>query len=108
MAMGIELIVPYFPSYSVQILCTSTVMKSVVGVAGGATRAALTQHQVITNSNVPYGFYTDDFFVFSQAIRNNLADVSAKDGSQETCVNLIASFFGIFVLSLFHDGQYVS
>jgi len=33
----------------------------VVGVAGGATRAALTQHQ---------------------ARRNNMADVSAKDGSQ--------------------------
>lgn len=43
----------------------------------------------------------------SQAIQNNLADVSAKDGSQETCVNLIASFFGIFILSVFHDGRYV-
>lgn len=35
--------------------------QSIVGVAGGATRAALTQHQ---------------------ARRNNMADVSAKDGSQ--------------------------
>jgi len=35
--------------------------QAVVGVAGGATRAALTQHQ---------------------ARRNNMADVSAKDGSQ--------------------------
>lgn len=44
---------------------------------------------------------------FCQAIRNNLADVAAKDGSQEMCVNLIASFIGIFILSLFHDRQYV-
>lgn len=29
--------------------------------------------------------------------------MSAKDGSQETCVNLIASFFGIFLLSFIHD-----
>ena len=36
-------------------------MQSIVGVAGGATRAALTQHQ---------------------ARRDNMADVSAKDGSQ--------------------------
>ena len=36
-------------------------VQAVVGVAGGATRAALTQHQ---------------------ARRNNMADVSAKDGSQ--------------------------
>ena len=35
--------------------------QSVVGVAGGATRAALTQHQ---------------------ALKDNMADVSAKDGSQ--------------------------
>ncbi|KAL6258070.1 hypothetical protein P5V15_009987 [Pogonomyrmex californicus] len=86
MAKGIELLVPYFSSYSVAILCLSTTMKSIVGVAGGATRIALIHHQ---------------------AIQNNVADVSAKDGSQETCVNLIASFFGIFILSLFHDGQYL-
>jgi len=45
-AMGMELLVPYFLSYSVVILCISTIMKAIVGVAGGATRAALTQHQV--------------------------------------------------------------
>lgn len=57
------------------VVCVSSVLRSLVGVAGGATRAALTQHQ---------------------AVRNNLADVSAKDGSQETLVNfaaLIASYF---------------
>lgn len=36
-------------------------IQSIVGVAGGATRAALTVHQ---------------------ARRNNMADISAKDGSQ--------------------------
>ncbi|XP_070160303.1 RUS family member 1 [Polyergus mexicanus] len=86
MAAGMELLVSYFSSYSVIILCISTIMKSLVGVAGGATRVALTQHQ---------------------AIKNNLADVAAKDGSQEMCVNLIASFIGVFILSLFHDGQYL-
>lgn len=45
-AMGLELLLPYFSSYSLGILCISTAMKSIVGVAGGATRAALTQHQV--------------------------------------------------------------
>ena len=43
------------------------VQQSIVGVAGGATRAALTQHQ---------------------ARRNNMADVSAKDGSQVQAVSL--------------------
>jgi len=45
-AKGIELLVPYFSSYSVIILCISTTMKSIVGVAGGATRTALIHHQV--------------------------------------------------------------
>lgn len=54
-------------------------------MAGSATRASITQHQ---------------------AIKGNMADVSAKDGSQETCVNLIASFVGIFLLALFSEGHY--
>ncbi|XP_063974066.1 RUS family member 1 isoform X2 [Diachasmimorpha longicaudata] len=82
-AMGIELLLPYFSKTSTTfILCATTSMKSIVGVAGGATRAALTQHQ---------------------ALNNNLADVSAKDGSQETFVNLVASFVGIFILNSLHD-----
>nr|KAF7413227.1 hypothetical protein H0235_013078 [Vespula pensylvanica] len=85
-AMGMELLIPYFSAHSMAVLCASTAMKSIVGVAGGATRAALTQHQ---------------------ALQNNLADVSAKDGSQETCVNLVASFLGIFILSYIYDERYL-
>ncbi|XP_037961215.1 RUS family member 1 [Teleopsis dalmanni] len=80
MAMGIEIyVLPKYPHLSTQILCCSTVLKAIVGVAGGATRAALTQHH---------------------AIRGNLADVAAKDSSQETCVNLVASFIGLYMLTL--------
>lgn len=32
-----------------------------------------------------------------------MGDVSAKDGSQETCVNLVASFLGVFILSYIED-----
>jgi len=48
-----------------------------VGVAGAATRAAVTQHQ---------------------ARLNNMADVSAKDGSQETLVNLLALITSLLLL----------
>lgn len=85
-AMGIELLLPYYSSYSLGILCVTTCMKSIVGIAGEATRAALIQHQ---------------------ALKNNLADVSVKDGSQETCVNLMGSFVGILLLSVFHSNRYV-
>jgi len=47
--------------YSIYFMSFSGLLRSIVGIAGGATRSALTQHQ---------------------AIDNNLADVSAKDSSQ--------------------------
>ena len=78
-AMGIEIVcLPRFPQIATFILCGTTTMKAIVGVAGGATRSALTQHH---------------------AVRGNLADVASKDSAQETCVNLIASFVGLFLLT---------
>lgn len=68
-AILVEMMAPLAPKqYYIYIMCLTGVAYSIVGVAGGCTRAALTQHQ---------------------ARRNNMADVSAKDGSQETIVNLL-------------------
>lgn len=85
LAMSIELFLPYFSSYSMQILCFTSTLKSIVGIAGGATRASITNHQ---------------------AIRDNMAEISAKDGSQETVVNLIASFVSIFLLNHFSSDSF--
>lgn len=38
--------IPWIRQYSLIVLSFSSCAKSIVGVAGGATRAALTQHQV--------------------------------------------------------------
>ncbi|KAJ8912907.1 hypothetical protein NQ315_017237 [Exocentrus adspersus] len=81
-AMSIELCIPLFTKFSMPILCVTSAMKSIVGIAGGATRASITHHQ---------------------AIRDNMAEVSAKDGSQETLVNLLASLSSIYLLNIF-DG----
>ncbi|XP_044271466.1 RUS family member 1 isoform X2 [Tribolium madens] len=81
-AMILELSIPHLTHLSTEILCLSTLMKSMVGVAGGATRASITNHQ---------------------AIKGNMAEIAAKDGSQETLVNLIASFTGIFLINYFTD-----
>lgn len=54
--------------------------------AGGATRAALTHHQ---------------------ATRGNTADVAAKDGSQETLVNLAAMSLGIWLINTSPVQKYV-
>lgn len=55
-------------SHLILIMIEYVLLQAIVGVAGGATRAALVQHQ---------------------ARRDNMADVSAKDGSQvSVCVCL--------------------
>ncbi|XP_061188413.1 RUS family member 1-like [Saccostrea echinata] len=79
LAIFMEIMAPNFKTYFTPIVCTAGVCKSIVGVAGGATRAALTQHQ---------------------ARRNNMADVSAKDGSQETLVNLAALICSLTLVPL--------
>ena len=51
--------------------------QSIVGVAGGVTRTVITNHQ---------------------ARNNNVADVAAKDGSQETAVSLVGMLLGMAVV----------
>jgi len=81
----LELLAPLFPKcYFAYIMCVSGVAYSLVGVAGGCTRAALTLHQ---------------------AKRNNMADVSAKDGSQETLVNLSAIVASLVVAPVCNENQ---
>uniref|UniRef100_A0A2D4NVH3 Uncharacterized protein n=1 Tax=Micrurus surinamensis TaxID=129470 RepID=A0A2D4NVH3_MICSU len=81
-AIFMEIVAPGFPGCFTLIVCASGFFKCIVGVAGGATRAALTMHQ---------------------ARRDNMADVSAKDGSQETLVNLAGLLFSLFLIPLVVD-----
>nr|XP_040046446.1 RUS1 family protein C16orf58 homolog [Gasterosteus aculeatus aculeatus] len=81
-AMFMEILAPYFPGCFTVIVCTAGIFKSLVGVAGGATRAALTVHQ---------------------ARRDNMADISAKDGSQETLVNLAGLLVSLMLIPLVTD-----
>jgi hypothetical protein len=48
MAILIDLLAPYVPGMFRLMVCISSCCRSIVGVAGGATRAALTHHQVYT------------------------------------------------------------
>ncbi|TKS92296.1 RUS1 family protein C16orf58 -like protein [Collichthys lucidus] len=81
-AMFMEILAPYSPAFFTLIVCTAGIFKSIVGVAGGATRAALTVHQ---------------------ARRDNMADISAKDGSQETLVNLAGLLISLILIPLVTD-----
>eukprot|EP01113_Clastostelium_recurvatum_P045027 TRINITY_DN7676_c0_g1_i8.p1 TRINITY_DN7676_c0_g1~~TRINITY_DN7676_c0_g1_i8.p1 ORF type:complete len:346 (+),score=54.14 TRINITY_DN7676_c0_g1_i8:417-1454(+) len=77
--MTLEMLSPMVPGYFLPLACMGTLCKSICGVAGGCSRAALTQHF---------------------ALRDNLADVSAKDQSQETAVGLIGMLLGMVVSNI--------
>ncbi|KAL6734377.1 hypothetical protein Aduo_004923 [Ancylostoma duodenale] len=79
LAFFIDLLSPLLSSSFFICACTSSLLRAVVGVAGGATRTAIVQHQ---------------------ARRNNLADVASKDGSQETMVNVTALISSLIMLPL--------
>ena len=58
------------------VACLGSLSRALCGVAGGATRAALTRH-------------------FARA--HNAADVAAKEGSQETAASVVGSLLGVWV-----------
>ncbi|CAD5212836.1 unnamed protein product [Bursaphelenchus okinawaensis] len=83
----VDLLAGFLPqSYFVFIVCMSTLMRTIVGVSGGATRMAIIRHQ---------------------ARRENLADVAAKDGSQETLVGLISLALSIITLPLVESNKHL-
>ncbi|XP_057481118.1 protein root UVB sensitive 3-like isoform X1 [Actinidia eriantha] len=76
LGMLMDLVSPLFPSAFVFIVCLGSLSRSFTGVASGATRAALTQHF---------------------ALQNNAADISAKEGSQETVATMIGMALGMLL-----------
>ncbi|KAH7516082.1 hypothetical protein FEM48_Zijuj10G0097000 [Ziziphus jujuba var. spinosa] len=74
LGMLMDLISPLYPSAFVYVVCLGSLSRSFTGVASGATRAALTQHF---------------------ALQNNAADISAKEGSQETVATMIGMALGM-------------
>uniref|UniRef100_A0AC34G5X9 Uncharacterized protein n=1 Tax=Panagrolaimus sp. ES5 TaxID=591445 RepID=A0AC34G5X9_9BILA len=83
LAFVIDITAPHFSGALFPVFCCfSSTLRAIVGVAGGATRTAVTRHQ---------------------ARRQNLADVAAKDGSQETLVNFISLIVSLIMLPAVND-----
>ncbi|XP_030449397.1 protein root UVB sensitive 3 isoform X2 [Syzygium oleosum] len=76
LGMLMDLVSPLYPSAFVFVVCLGSLSRSFTGVASGATRAALTQHF---------------------ALQNNAADISAKEGSQETVATMIGMALGMLL-----------
>lgn len=76
LGMLMDLLSPLFPSSFLFIVCLGSLSRSFTGVASGATRAALTQHF---------------------ALQDNAADISAKEGSQETLATMTGMALGMLL-----------
>ncbi|KAH9305154.1 hypothetical protein KI387_009558, partial [Taxus chinensis] len=76
LGMLMDLVSPLYPASFVIILCLGSIARSFTGVASGATRAALTQHF---------------------ALQQNAADISAKEGSQETMATMLGMLLGMLL-----------
>ncbi|TVU47932.1 hypothetical protein EJB05_07550, partial [Eragrostis curvula] len=76
LGMLMDLLSPLFPSSLIVIMCLGSISRSFTGVASGATRAALTQHF---------------------ALAKNAADISAKEGSQETLATMLGMGLGMLL-----------
>ena len=85
LALLLEMLTALFPSpfCFLALICLAAVVRALVAVSGGATRASLTEHQ---------------------ARAHNVADVAAKDGSQETAVALLGMLLGLLLAGLEHSG----
>ena len=82
-AAFVEILAPLVGyEYFIYVMCVAAIAKSIVGVAGGSTRAAVTNHQ---------------------ARCGNIADVSAKDGSQEMIVNFSTLLIGLVMIPLINE-----
>ncbi|ODV90472.1 hypothetical protein CANCADRAFT_44126 [Tortispora caseinolytica NRRL Y-17796] len=78
---------PWFPqSVRVWILCVSGLFRSVCGVMGVSSRAALTLH-------------------FTDSSKGSISDVNAKDSSQETVITLLGMLAGSLVVSNIQSNQ---
>jgi hypothetical protein len=77
-AFVLDVLSPSLPQYArIPALCVASACRSICGVAGGASKAVLSSHF---------------------ATRDNIGELNAKDGSQETVVNLIGMWVGGFVV----------
>ena len=71
--LTLELLSPRFPDLFLLLACIGTLCRALCGVAAGATRASLMSHF---------------------ALHGNIADISAKEGIQETAVTLAGLVLG--------------
>ncbi|KAL5606879.1 hypothetical protein BROUX41_003256 [Berkeleyomyces rouxiae] len=86
-AFFLDLFSPALPSpIMIFVLCISSALRAMCGVAAGSSKAALSSHF---------------------AKQDNMAELNAKEASQETAVGLIGLLVGTLIVQIFQDRQTV-
>jgi hypothetical protein len=83
-ALVFDCLSPLYPgsqNTKIFLLCMSGLLRSICGVMAGGSRAALTQH-------------------FTDPVRGSIADVNAKDQSQETVITLVGMLAGSVLVKM--------
>ncbi|KAI0010524.1 vitamin B6 photo-protection and homoeostasis-domain-containing protein [Xylariaceae sp. FL0662B] len=81
-ALVLDILSPALPPYpKVMALCASGILRALCGVSGGAAKASLSAHF---------------------AKNGNLAELNAKDGSQETVISLLGMLAGSLFVQVVH------
>uniref|UniRef100_M4BWZ3 Uncharacterized protein n=1 Tax=Hyaloperonospora arabidopsidis (strain Emoy2) TaxID=559515 RepID=M4BWZ3_HYAAE len=83
--LTLDMIAPLVPTLVTEVLCLSSIFKTMCGVAVGATRSSLMTHF---------------------AKRDNMADCAAKEGSQETAVKLCGLIVGMYFANAVNESQF--
>lgn len=88
-AMVFDCFSPFFPfnkTLTVSLLCMSGLLRAICGVMAGGSRAALTLH-------------------FTHPEYGSIADVNAKDQSQETVISLMGMIVGSAIVAIIPDNS---
>eukprot|EP00934_Nitzschia_sp_Nitz4_P002783 Nitzschia sp. Nitz4//scaffold350_size17454//556//2049//NITZ4_008815-RA/size17454-augustus-gene-0.22-mRNA-1//1//CDS//3329548859//2773//frame0 len=85
-ALTMDMLAPYFSGdWTLYILSLSTICKTMCGMSAGATKGRITQHF---------------------ARHGNMADLSAKESTQETLVSLLGMIGGVWVAKMLQHMPY--
>jgi len=72
--LSLDMVAPYFSHHLLWVTSAATLCKTLCGISAGATKSSITQHF---------------------ALEGNMADLNAKESTQETLVSLIGMLLGV-------------
>lgn len=84
-ALTLDMLAPAAGDYSMWVLSLSTLCKTMCGMSAGATKGRITQHFARENGN--------------------MADLTAKESTQETLVSLMGMIGGVLVARMLEDAH---